>query len=231
MTYSKSASLAESAFTSFRELSASAETLNSVSDALGKTVSDIDEGLRKLNLGVSAWVLVGRWNGADERDLSYTIEELGYDKLNGKWGVVLRARSGNEEYPEDNETVERWPFNDAARSLRLRAIKQIPELLKKLNNEAIQLTHNVQAQLANAQAVAGAVQDAAKTKLAPGSLSRKPELQPATTDSVPPDTVSLSTTGSVAPRPAKARPGLQPAGPRPGLRPAGAISGTSEVKR
>lgn len=155
-------SLSESVSSSFRELSAAAGALNVVSDELGKAVSEIDDSLKKLNLGVTAWVQMQKWGGAHERDLSYTIEELGYAKINSKWGIAVRVRSGDDEHPEYDESVEAWLFNDATRALRLRAIKKIPELLNKLSEEATKVTKELQVKLADAQAVAAAVQEAAR---------------------------------------------------------------------
>lgn len=144
----------------YLQLSSVATDLNVVSDALGKAVSDIDEGLKKLNLGVTAWVRVAYVESSPE-DSSYEIEEIGYEKVNGKWGIAIRTRSGDDRHPEYAETVQEWPFNEAARSSRLRAIEKIPELLNKLNEEATKVAKEVQAKLADAQAVAGAVQEAA----------------------------------------------------------------------
>jgi prefoldin subunit 5 len=165
-------SLSESVSSSFRELSSAAEALNVVSDALGKAVSDIDEGLKRLNLGVTAWVCVQEYGGSHEQDLTYTLEELGYAKINGKWGIALRVRSGDEEHPEYDESVEIWLFNEAARALRLKAIKKIPELLTKLNEEATKITKELQAKLVEAQAVADAVHAAATGPKAPAGRAR-----------------------------------------------------------
>jgi hypothetical protein len=153
---------------SYHELSSVASKLNAVSDALGKAVADIDEGLKRLNLGVAAWVEVQRWGGANDRDLSYTIEELGYAKINGKWGIALQTRSGDDEHPDWDESVEAWLFNEAGRALRLRAVKKIPELLSKLNEEAAKVIKELQVQLVEAQTVADAVLEAGGGSLIPG---------------------------------------------------------------
>lgn len=110
----------------------------------------------------------------EHQDQSYTIEELGYAKINGKWGIALRVRSGDGQHPEYEESVETWLFNEAARPLRLKAIKKIPELLNKLNEEAAKVTKELQAKLADAQTVAGAVQEAAR-----GSKSSSGRARPA----------------------------------------------------
>ena len=142
---------------SYSELSSVATELNAISDALGKAVSDIDEGLKKLNLGITSWVQVECSYRASDEDGSWEIDELGYAKINGRWGIALRTRSGNDQRPEYVETVAEWPFNKAARASRLGAIEKIPELLNKLHQEAAKVTKELQAKLADAQAVALAV--------------------------------------------------------------------------
>lgn len=120
-----------------------------------------DESLKKLNLGVTAWVKVQSRGGSHDRDLSYAIEEIGYAKVNGKWGIALRIRSGDEQQYPNEECIEEWPFNESARAMRLRAIDKIPELIKVLSQAASAVTMELQGKLADAQAVAGAVKEAA----------------------------------------------------------------------
>jgi hypothetical protein len=134
-------------------------------------VSDIDEGLKKLNLGVSAWAEVSHTESSPE-DSTYEVEEIGYAKVGGKWGIALRIRSGDDRHPEREETVEEWPFNEAARASRLRAFGKIPEVLNKLNQEASKATKELQVKLADAQAVAVAVQEAAGESKLPSGRAR-----------------------------------------------------------
>ncbi len=149
--------LIESVSSSFAELTTASESLNLVSDALGKAVSDIDDGLKKLNLGVTAWVEVYAKKDTSEEDPIYLVEELGYAKIGSKWGVALRTRRRDDRLPEPEENIETLLFNDAARTLRLKAIEKLPQLLRKLSEEATKITRELQAKLADAQAVAAAV--------------------------------------------------------------------------
>jgi hypothetical protein len=151
-------SLSASVSSSYLELTIAAETLNAVSDALGKAVSDIDEGLKKLNLGITAWVRVCYEGSDSPEDGTYRIEEIGYSKINGKWGVGLRTLSGDEYFgPNNDESIEAWLFNEAPRALRLKSIEKIPELLKTLSEEAKKVTGELQSKLGDAQAVAAAI--------------------------------------------------------------------------
>jgi hypothetical protein len=154
---SNDGSLAERVQSSYLQLSAVASDLNTVSDELGKSIAEIDAALKKLSLGISVWVEITRWEG-DELD--YYTQDIGYAKVGGKWGVALRTVSGNHNYP-DRDDVEQWLFNDGPRKLRLAAIEKLPELLKKLSEEAVETTKKIKDRLAEAQEVAAAVKHAA----------------------------------------------------------------------
>ena len=154
----KGDSLAERVQASYLELSAVAADLNNVSDELGKSVVEIDAALKKLNLGISVWVGVHHWS--DDDGLDFYDEEIGYGKVQNKWGISLRTISGNRQWP-DQDTVELWSFNDGPRTLRLNSIEKLPELLTTLSKEAVATTLKIKNKLADAQAVALAVSDAA----------------------------------------------------------------------
>jgi hypothetical protein len=141
----------------YSQLSTVAADLNAVSDELGKSIAEIDVALRKLNLGITTWVAI---QGGEEDDYSFWSRDIGYAKVDSKWGISLRKVDGNHHDP-DREKVEEWLFNDAPRSLRLEAIDRIPELLDKLSKDAIKTTKDIRARLTKAQAVAEAVKGAA----------------------------------------------------------------------
>jgi hypothetical protein len=147
-------SLAERVQASFLQLSAVASDLNAVSDQLGKSIAEIDDALKKLNLGVSVWVTI---EGSEEGPYYWT-EDLGYSKIDGKWGIALRSLKG--DYAEDQERIEAWLFNDAPRPLRLSAITKLPELLKKLSEEAVETTKKIKTSLKEAQQVVVALKTA-----------------------------------------------------------------------
>jgi hypothetical protein len=120
---------------SYRKLSDVAIELNSVSDTLGKMIADLDATLKKLNLGLTVWVQI---RGSDDQQThNHWSEELGYAKINGKWGIALRTVEGNYNYP-DQDSIETWLFNDAPRQIRLSSIAYIPELLEKLSEQIVE---------------------------------------------------------------------------------------------
>ena len=112
---------------SFKKLAAAAQALNSASDDLGKVIRHLDASLKKLALGITAWVQI---NGTSD-DTQYWTSEIGYAKVDGKWGLVLREVTG---YLLDNtdESEEVWIFSEAPRTLRTESVTKIPDLLEKL---------------------------------------------------------------------------------------------------
>jgi len=154
-------SLKDRVESSYRQLSAVAADLNNVSDEMGKSIGELDSALKKLSLGIEVWVELRAGEGIHPEDMEFWSEDLGYAKVGGKWGVALRTVAGQYNYP-DEESVEKWLFNDAPRSLRLSAIGKIPELLEKLSKEAVETTNKIKAKLADAQQVAAVVKEAVK---------------------------------------------------------------------
>jgi prefoldin subunit 5 len=145
----------------YAQLCFAAADLNAVSDELGKSITDIDMVLKQLNLGISVWVKLYGGDGVRYNDTSFWSRDLGYAKVDGKWGICLRKLEGDFSEP-DEPAIEEWLFNEAPRSLRLEAIEKIPELLEKLSSEATKTTKEIRAKLAEAKVVATAIKDAAR---------------------------------------------------------------------
>lgn len=143
---------------SYRKLSDVALELNSVSDTLGKMIADLDATLKKLNLGLTVWVQI-RGND-DPQTHDHWGEELGYAKINGKWGIALRTVEGNYNYP-DQESVETWLFNDAPRQIRLSSIAYVPELLEKLSDHGAKTTKQIVEKLETTLELVNAIKEAA----------------------------------------------------------------------
>lgn len=142
---------------SFLELSEVASDLNSVSDELGKYASEIDAALKKLNLGIAVWVSFCDW---DENGYDYYMEQIGYGKIDGKWGIAIRTVTGNHQWPDDDKT-ESWLFNDAPRRMRLASIEKLPEVLSELSRQSAETIKEIRGRLAEVKEVAGAVKAAA----------------------------------------------------------------------
>ena len=150
-TVSKDAnSFSERVSSSYRELSLAASHLNLVSDELGKSISVLDAALKKLNLGISTWSRLDRWEDALG---NYSTRYLGYAKVNNRWGIALRTVAGNNTQPED-ATVEEWMFNEAPRALRIEAVEKLPDLFENLIKEADVAICKVKAQSLSARQLA-----------------------------------------------------------------------------
>jgi hypothetical protein len=124
---------------SFKRLSNSSSVLNTASDQLNASVSALEVSLKKLGLGISSWVPFEKW--ASQDGLKYRVKDIGYAKVNGKWGLAIKSRSGHEISDEDE--VEIWPFNEAPRQLRVLAVKSIPALLDQLYKDSVDIASQV----------------------------------------------------------------------------------------
>ena len=146
-------SFSERVSSSYRQLSLAASHLNLVSDELGKSISVLDSALKKLNLGISTWSRLDRWEDAFG---NYSTRYLGYAKVNNRWGIALRTVAGNNTQPEE-AAVEEWLFNEAPRSLRIEAVEKLPDLFDDLIKEADLAIRKVKAQSLSARQLAAAL--------------------------------------------------------------------------
>ena len=140
--------------TNFRALSAVASSLNAASDELTQVIGVLDEALKKLNVGLTVWVIFD--DRSDSRDVEYDCDQIGYCKVSGKWGIALRHIWGHEGF-DDHKEDGPWLFNDAPRELRLRGIDKIPEVIEALANEAIGTTKRIQEKTKDVRELAGAI--------------------------------------------------------------------------
>ena len=123
-----------------QKLVAAASELNAASDRFALLVAEIDATLKSLNLGIAAWVRLGPGWSDDRGKEGY--EEVGYDKINGKWCIGVRAHEWHFSEPED-ENPSCWTFGDGPRRLRLKAVEYLPNLLEKLAGDATGETKDV----------------------------------------------------------------------------------------
>jgi len=146
--------------TSLQQLSVAASDLNTLSDQIGKVVARFDGELQKLNVGVTAWVKFREWTSQDR--LGYESDQVGYDKVNGKWGLAIKTLAGHE-LMEEYSTLQEWLFNDAPRALRLRAIDKLPDVFEQLLVEVAKTTKAVDQKLKELQELATALNPASPT--------------------------------------------------------------------
>ena len=154
-------SLVESVDSLLPSLAATAVNLNESSQSLSELIERIDGALQRLNLGVSAWTVVSHGGNAI---VSSWSEDLGYGRTGRKsWGLMLRKV---EQHFPDIDQYDEWPFNEAPRELRVRAVKHIPNLLKKLDEASQELVKNLSASIEGTAAIVGALEQAARPQRA-----------------------------------------------------------------
>jgi hypothetical protein len=138
----------------YNQLSEAAATLNAASDELAKPIASFDAALKRLNLGISAWVKIA--GHFDQDSGFYWSQELGYDKVKGNWGIAIKKVMGDASGPGE-EDIEEWPFNEAPRQLRIQAVENIPDLIEKMIAEAATVTEKIIQKTAAAKQLAEAL--------------------------------------------------------------------------
>lgn len=146
--------------TNFQTLSTVASSLNAASDELNKVVSKLDEALKKLNVGLTVWIVFEDRSDEQHPD-QYDCDQIGYCKVNGKWGISLRRIWGNEFYDATGNEEGPWLFTDAPREMRLRSVDKIPVLIEALSKEASNTTKKIQEKTKEVSELAAAIESAA----------------------------------------------------------------------
>jgi len=153
--------LASTIQASFSELAKTATEVNEVSDALGKFIVEIEDGLKSLNLGVASWAVISDKSSPD--GLKTWREEIGFDKINKKWCIAVRSLV-EAEYADEYLEFDQWPFNEAPRWLRIKAVDHLPALLLKLNKDAQNVKKHISSKMGPAAEVANGVKTAVSIK-------------------------------------------------------------------
>jgi hypothetical protein len=139
----------------FQALSVVASSLNSASDEFTRVIDVLDEALKKLNIGLVVWVIFE--DRGDEQDPQrYDCDQLGYSKVDGKWGIALRHIWGHEAFEAHDEDGP-WLFKDAPREMRLRSVDKIPQLIQSLFEEASSATKKIQEKTKEVRELAAAI--------------------------------------------------------------------------
>jgi hypothetical protein len=136
---------------SYQRLTKVAANLNTASDNLGKVIALLDERLKKLNLGISAWHKYADYG--DEAG-NYRCSYLGYARVGNKWGIAISKTSGNHNSPPEYHKDEEWLFNDAPRNLRMEAVEHIPAMIETLISTAEQAVEKIKGRTDEAKQIA-----------------------------------------------------------------------------
>jgi len=151
------APIADKVQQSFQKLSSSAKALNKTSDELAASVAELDAALQKLNLGISRWIEIQE----EIKNNQFATRYVGYDRVNGKWGIAIRS-SIRKTKPSEPIESSSWLYNDSPRWLRTLAIDRIPDLLDGLIAEADKHRALIEAKLSRAKELATAVKGSTK---------------------------------------------------------------------
>jgi septation ring formation regulator EzrA len=142
---------------SLEQLSKTAISLNKASDRLNQAINQLNEALRKLNLGVSSWVTF--YSDSDGEGPFSDWSEIGYGKINGKWGIGIRKSFEDLSADEGNQLDStEWPFSEAPREMRIEAIPFLPKVIEQLNNDAEKTTQILNEKIGDAEKLAEAIE-------------------------------------------------------------------------
>ena len=136
----------------FASLIQSSKNINDASNELAQPIASLEKSLKRLNLGVTCWTQISSAGDGD----TYFLREVGYAELQDRWCVALRTRRGRECDPE-SETTLVWPFNEAPRYLRVKAVDALPDLIEALVKTTDATTERIKAKVSPAHELAGAV--------------------------------------------------------------------------
>jgi len=125
------------------QLASISQSLNEASDLLSQRIAEVEAALREYKLGVEAWVELLRekeeHTGTDGKGslIVTRVQQLGYGKHNGKWGLLVAE--WYDEFFEPSDVRSSF-LRDAARDVRLAAVVKLPGLLKALAEKAAQVS-------------------------------------------------------------------------------------------
>ena len=146
---------------SLRELITTAPRLNESSDSLNSILTQINEQLNQLNIGLSEWLegppLTNRGiepSGYLRKQHVYSVEEkeiLGYAKLKNGWGLAVQNVTlvhgyfeGDKNCPFTNVVEgEIRPLLNCSRDIRSRSIELLPDLFKLLKEKAEKVIEDI----------------------------------------------------------------------------------------
>jgi len=144
----------------FEKLSASAKTINDVSGELAKPIAALEQALQRLDFGVACWTTITS-GGNDSWD--YWSHDVGYTSNRQGWFLAIRSVRGDERDPE-NEIQDIWPFNEAPRWLRIKAVDKLPDLIEALVEATNATAKRLGEKIGPAQEIAAAVNALINTK-------------------------------------------------------------------
>jgi hypothetical protein len=123
----------------FSRLQNLSESLNKESDSLNEAIKAFEAKLASFRLGVTAWVDPPLEKEVDEKHGVESTTSLGYSKATGNW--CLTVAYGNDIDPESTQFS---PLGQASRDVRMKAVRQLPKLLKAIESAAAEAVKEVE---------------------------------------------------------------------------------------
>lgn len=147
-----------------KELKSISQALNDSSDSLTSTLTEINQKINNLNLGVEVWLdsplVSGKRRAPSENyptPFVHTVEEgallLGYARTSGGWGLAVKEVDFQDGFFEGDsgcpfrEVLEKTKpvlLTKATRTVRAAAMRLIPLLLERLKDEGKRLLNDVE---------------------------------------------------------------------------------------
>lgn len=155
----------------FQTLSSISGLLNTASDELTKAVGCLDDALKRLNIGLSVWVPF-RDRSDPESNEVYDVDEIGYAKVNGTWGIAIQHAWGDSA-ADHHCSDGPWLFTDAPREMRIQAVDKLPEMIEEMSKVAAHTQKKIQEKTKQVRELADAIrQEAVQHEIAVNGLSR-----------------------------------------------------------
>jgi len=147
---------------SLRELKTIAPRLNESSDSLNPILSQINEQLNQMNLGLTVWLdappLINKGiepTYFQKKHRIYSVEEreiLGYTKLKSGWGLAVKSVVLENGYFEGDENCpftnpidgDVRPLLECSRDIRTNSIELLPRLFDLLKDKAEKVINSLE---------------------------------------------------------------------------------------
>jgi hypothetical protein len=151
----------------FKRLAATTKDLKAASDEFTKPISKIEQVLEPLQIRFATWQKLA---GGEDNYGGYWSRDVGYAKVEGKWGLAIRTVNGNHHWDEDQ--IEMWRFHEAPSSMRIQALDQLPDLLEEIIKNAEKTSKKLREMTPEAQELASAL-TAAVEEMKPQKKERR----------------------------------------------------------
>lgn len=127
-----------------------AKDVSQAAAELSKPIVAIESVLKGMNIAFEAWVT---YRSVGDRRPYYTEWDLGYSRVEGRWGICLREVEGDDQDPEGGR-VQSWHFNESPLYMRQRAVDKLPDLIEALAKTGATVAHKLNAAAGRANAIA-----------------------------------------------------------------------------